>query len=261
MLLHGDLFRTIIVEERRNLTMTNLRNTCSVSVKISAAIAACLTFSACGNIAEKVTEEGAERIIEAESGEDVDIDFDSDDGSFSVQTEDGSFSIGDDGSFVVTDQDGSVLTGNANDDGFVVTDQDGEQVLSVDEDNGEISIQGEDGEDVYRVVTEVPDEWPSDIPRPEALTVEAGSYASADGDTLMTLIGTPDEGDAVAYAENYASALLAAGMTETGRFDSSSDGNTTAQRSYENEQWMVSVSSYVDDATNSISISLVSNSN
>ena len=114
---------------------------------------------------------------------------------------------------------------------------------------------------MYRVVTEVPDEWPSDIPRPEGLTVEAGSYASADGETLMTLIGTPDNGDAVAYTEDYGTGLVAAGMTETGRFDSSADGNTTAQRSYENDQWMVSVSSYVDDATNSISISLISNNN
>ena len=264
MLLHGDSNTTIIVIDRKNLTMMNLRNTATInigtSIKISAAVAACLAFSACGAIAEKVTEEGAERIIESESGGDVEIDFDSDDGSFSVQTEDGSFAVDDDGSFVVTGEDGEVLSGSASDDGLIVLDESGDPVLNVsgDGDEGEISIQGENGEDVYKVVTDVPDEWPSDVPRPEALTVDAGSYASADGETLMTLIGAPNNGDSVTYTENYGAALVAAGLTETGRFDSSSDGATNAQRTYENIGWVVNVSGYVDESTNSISISLVS---
>ncbi len=259
MLLHGDTNTTIIVFDRKNLTMTNLRNISSTSIKISAAVAACLAFSACGAIAEKVTEEGAERILEAETGEDVELDFDSGDGSFSLQTEDGSFAIDEDGSFVVTDENGSVFSGSASEDGLVVMDEDGNPVVNVsgDGETGEISIQGENGADVYRVVTEVPAEWPNDVPRPEALTVDAGSYASADGETGMTLIGAPNNGDAVSYTENYSTALMAAGLTETGRFDTSADGATTAQRTYENDGWTISVSGFVDDANNSISITLV----
>jgi flagellar basal body rod protein FlgG len=266
MLLHGDINTTIIVFDRKNFTMTNLAKSTSStlgdSIKISAVVAACVAFSACGAIAEKVTEEGAERIIEAESGENVDLDFNSGDGSFSVKTEDGSFSVNENGEFVVTDADGSVFSGSASDDGVVVVDDNGNPVLNVsgDGDSGEISIQGENGEDVYRVVTDVPDEWPSDIPRPEALTVDAGSYASADGETLMTLIGAPDNGDAVEYTENYSKALLAAGLTETGRFDSSANGTTNAQRTYESDRWVVNVSGYFDDSTNAISISVVSKS-
>ena len=153
-----------------------------------------------------------------------------------------------------------MFSGSAGDDGLVVVDGDGDPVLNVsgDGDSGEISVQGENGEDVYRVVTEVPDEWPSDVPRPEGLTVDAGSYASADGETLMTLIGAPNSGDAVAYIESYAGALASAGLTETGRFDSAADGSTTAQRTYENDRWVVNVSGYVDDATSAININVFS---
>lgn len=264
MLLHGDTNTTIIVFDRKNLTMTNLRNfsgnTFATSIKISAAVAACFAFSACGAIVEKVTEEGAERILEAETGEDVELDFDSGDGSFSLQTEEGGFAIDEDGSFIVTDENGSVFSGSASEDGLVVMDGDGNPVVNVsgDGNSGEISIQGESGEDVYRVVTDIPAEWPNAIPRPDGLTVDAGSYASADGETLVTLIGAPNKGDAVEYAEKYSAALLAAGLTETGRFDSASNGSTNAQRSYESGEWVVNVSGYVDDSTSAISISLVS---
>jgi hypothetical protein len=264
MLLHGDSDATIIVIDRKNLAMMNLNNipasNIRTSVKISAAVAACLAFSACGAIAEKVTEEGAERIIESESDGDVDFDFDSGDGSFSVQTEDGTFAANADGSFVVTGENGEVLSGSANDDGLVVLNEDGDPVLNVSGDSGEISIEGEDGENVFRVVTEIPAEWPSDVPLPDGLTIEGGTYIIDDGETLMTLIGAPNNGDAFEYIENYGNALRAAGLNETGQFDSSAGGSTNAQRIYENNEWVVNMIAFVDDSSNAITISLVSQS-
>ncbi len=255
MLLHSDKHTTIDVTSRKNLTMKHLTN----SVKISAAVAACLAFSACGAIAEKITEEGAERIIEAESGEDIELDFDSGDGSFSIETEEGGFSLDEDGNFVVTDQDGSVFTGSASDDQLVVLDEDGNPVLNVNGDGsgGEILVQGNDGESVYRVVTEIPAEWPSQVPLPEGLDVEGGSYVAAEGETLITVIGTPP-GSAVDYVDSWLASVASSGFTETGRFDQSADGSTTAQRSYENNFWTININGYDSGDDNVVSISVMS---
>ena len=234
----------------------------TISTKVAAAVVVGLAFSSCGAIAEKVTEEGAERIIEAESGENVDIDFDSDDGSFSVETEEGSFSLDDDGNFVVTDENGSVFTGSASDDGLVLTDENGEQVLSVDGDaeSGEFTLEGADGESVYRVDTDIPAEWPTEIPRPEGLDVEGGAFTQDGTDTVMTVVGTAS-GSAVEYARSYGEAVAAAGLTETAKFDSDADGTSTAQRSYENDNWELNITGFVDDSSSIVNIFLVSTSN
>jgi len=232
-------------------------------VKLAAVVAACVAFSACGAIAEKATEKGAERIIESQTGENVDLDFDSGDGSFSVKTEDGSFAVDEDGNFVVTDQDGSVFTGSASDDGLVVLDDNGDPVLNVsgDANGGELTVQGGDGEAIYRNITDIPAEWPSDVPRPEGMNVEGGAFVQADGETALTLLGTPSN-DAIDYTNAYGNALTAAGLTETGRYDQSSDGGTTAQRTFENANWTLNINGYVDgDSTNMVNISLVSKTN
>ena len=259
MLLHSDKHTTTDVTSRKSLTMKNLTSTLTHTIKISAAVAACLAFSACGAIAEKVAEEGAERLIEAEGGENVELDFDSDDGSFSIETEEGGFSLDEDGNFVVTDQDGSVFTGSAGDDGLVVLDEDGDPVLNVsgDADGGEILVEGNDGESVYRVVTDIPEEWPSDVPLPEGLDIEGGSYVAAEGETLITVIGSPS-GSAVEYTDNWLSSVASSGFTETGRFDQSADGSTTAQRSYENNFWTININGYDDGDSSIVNISLMS---
>ena len=260
MLLNSDSHGEAPRHQQKEPHMSNLRNTTKHSLTISAAIGACLAFSACGAIAEKITEEGAERIIEAESGENVELDFDSDGGSFSIETEEGGFSFDDDGTFVVTDGDGSVFTGSANDDGLVVTDADGDPVLNVDADGegGEISIQGDDGDNVYRIDTEIPAEWPSEIPRPDDLVVEAGSYIAAEGDAVITVVGIPTSGTAAEYADSYLGSVSSSGFTETGRFDQSADGSTTAQRSYENNLWTLNVSGHDDGESSVVNISVMS---
>ena len=259
MLLHSDKHTTVDVTSRKNLTMKHFPTPLKHSIKISAIAGACLAFSACGAIAEKITEEGAERIIEAESGENVEIDFDSDDGSFSIETEEGSLAVDDDGNFIVTDQDGSVFTGSASDDQLVVLDDDGNHVLNGDGSGGEILVQGNDGESVYRVVTEIPAEWPSQVPLPEGLDVEGGSYVAAEGETLITVIGTPP-GSAVDYVDSWLSSVASSGFTETGRFDQSADGSTTAQRSYENNFWTININGYDSGDDNVVNISVMSKS-
>lgn len=245
--------------------MNNLRTShdsaTTRTLRVSAAIAACFAFTACGAIAEKVTEEGAERILEAESGENIELDFDSDDGSFSIETEDGGFSLDDDGTFVVTDGDGSVFTGSASDDGIAVVDDNGDPVLNVagNGDGGEISIQGDDGEAVYRLDTEIPAEWPSAVPLPDGLDIEGGTYIASDGEQVITVVGTP-AGSAVEYTDSWLSSVTSSGFTETGRFDQSADGTATAQRTYENNFWTININGYDDTESSVVTISLMAKS-
>lgn len=56
---------------------------------------ALLVSAGCSSAADKASEKLVERAIESESGGDVDLNFDADgEGTFSVETEDGSFSMG-----------------------------------------------------------------------------------------------------------------------------------------------------------------------
>jgi hypothetical protein len=197
-----------------------------------------LSMSACGAIAEKITEEGAERIIEAETGENVELDINGD-GGISVRSAEGGFSLNEDGEFVITDAEGSVFSGSAN----------GE--------TGQVTLQGEDGESFYRVVTEIPAEWPNSVPRPEGLAIDTGSVIKAEGVTLMTLLGSPN-GSAIDFTNAYGAALGAAGFTEAGRFDSDTDGGTNAWRTYESDAWTLNISGSVDNSGNIVNLSLTS---
>ena len=107
-----------------------------------------LVLTACGN----ATESGIEELIESQGGGDVDLDLDGD-GGFSVQTEEGGMTIDEDGNFVITDADGSVVTGD------------------VDTESGEVNIESEDGSFRSGATTELPDEWPGEIPEPSGLAI------------------------------------------------------------------------------------------
>lgn len=53
-----------------------------------------LSLAGCGSIAENLTEEVAERALEAEGSGNVELDLDNDNGGISVETSEGSFSVG-----------------------------------------------------------------------------------------------------------------------------------------------------------------------
>ncbi|MEM1333763.1 MAG: hypothetical protein AAGG08_09920, partial [Actinomycetota bacterium] len=130
---------------------------------------------------EDAAESLIESAIERESGGEVDIDLGDimDGDGFSVETEDGSMTIDEDGNFVITDADGQVITGEANDDGFSVETEEGESSLDIDQD-GTITFEDEDGtEMVIEQGTAIPDDWPSNIPRPEGLTIETVSDSTS----------------------------------------------------------------------------------
>ena len=189
-----------------------------------------MSLAGCGNASET----GIEKLIESQGGGDVDLDLDND-GGFSVQTEEGGMSIDEDGNFVVTDGDGSVVTGNAN------------------SETGEFVVESEDGSFSSGSTTELPEEWPSDIPEPDGLAISSATVIGSDNEQAITVTGNVDSVD---FVDSYARALESAGLDEVSTFKS--DG--TVNNVYSNDQWTVGVLYFGDESTDQLTVSVYSNS-
>lgn len=187
-----------------------------------------LSLTACGDAGEA----GIERLIESEGGGDVDVDLNGD-GGISLQSDEGGMSIDEDGNLVVTDADGSVVTGN------------------VDTETGDFSIESEDGSFSGGATTELPDEWPSEIPEPDGLAITSATVIGSNDEQAINVAGTVD-GDG--FVESYGSALQSAGFNEDSTF--TADGSSSNM--YSNDNWIVGVVDSGDQSENQINISVYS---
>ena len=183
-------------------------------------------LSACGNAAES----GVEQLIESQGGGNVDLDLDGD-GGFSMQTEEGGMTIDEDGNFVITDADGSVVTGSA------------------DAESGELTVESEDGSFSSGATSELPDEWPGDVPEPNGLDITSATVIGSDTEQSITVSGSVD-GDG--FVDSYASALESAGFSEDSTFKS--DG--TVNNVYSNDDWTVGLIYFGDQSDNQVNISV-----
>ena len=164
------------------------RNTIERSLILVCAAGFAMGLTACG----AATESGIEQLIESQGGGDVDLDLDGD-GGFSVQTEEGGMSIDEDGNFVITDGDGQVVTGD------------------VDAEGGEFNIATEDGSFSSGATSEIPDNWPSDVPRPDSLDImNATAMETSDGTSIQVTGGAGNVGT---FVDGYAAQLESAGFT------------------------------------------------
>ena len=189
-----------------------------------------LSLTACDNASET----GIEKLIESQGGGDVDLDLDKD-GGFSVQTEEGGMSIDEDGNFVITDANGSVVTGNA------------------DSDTGEFVVESDDGSFSSGSTTELPEEWPSEIPEPDALAIVSASVISSDTEQAVTVTGTAaDE----RFVEDYGGVLESAGFDEQSTFTS----GDTINNVYSNDQWTIGVIYFGESSDSQVTVSVYSNS-
>ena len=64
------------------------------SAVVGAAVALALVVTGCGKAAENLSEKATEKIIESQGEGNVDVDIDNDDGSYSINTDEGSISFG-----------------------------------------------------------------------------------------------------------------------------------------------------------------------
>lgn len=185
-----------------------------------------LAFSACGNAAES----GIEQLIESQGGGNVDLDLDGD-GGFSMQTEEGGMTIDEDGNFIITDADGNVVTGGA------------------DAESGEFSVESEDGSFSSGATTELPEEWPGDVPEPNGLDIASATVIGSNDEQSITVSGSVD-GDG--FVDSYAGALESAGFSE----DSTFKADGTINNIYSNDEWTVGLSYFGDESDNQVNISI-----
>lgn len=155
---------------------------------VTTLIVGTLLTSGCG----KAAETGIEKMIEQQGGGDVDLDLDGD-GGISIQTEEGAMTIDEDGNFVVTGKDGEQIVGQANgdDDGF--------------------SIESDDGSFSSGATTELPDDWPADVPKPAGLSIMSASSMSGDDGAAIQVSATTD--DPAGFITRYTKQLEDAGLT------------------------------------------------
>lgn len=188
-----------------------------------------LGLTACGGIeglATSAAETAVEKAIEADTGENVNLDFDG--GSLSVETDEGSLQFDSEtGEFVLVDGTGEVVSGNLDIDGngislessegsavfnadtgeFEVTDATGDEVASgvVTEEGINATIEGEDGETaVIRSGVDIANDWPTDIlaPYPGSSVTQAAEYGvDVGGGRILTLTSTDTSAEVFAFYE------------------------------------------------------------
>ncbi len=221
------------------------------------------TASGCAAITDRTSDEAVEEVVERavenDSGEDVAIDFDDD--GISIESDDGDLTLTADEDGVQiegSDADGGDFSLDADADGIELESDDGTGSLDIDQDggftvtgeDGEVfsgdvdtegddvgfTVEGEDGDAVFSSAEGIPEQWPTDIPRPEGLSDVTGTFFS-EGDDLTIIATGTTTGDLADVFDAYTDALVGAGFEEESRF--SQDG--TAGGSYVRGDTTVSV--------------------
>ena len=163
--------------------------------------------SACGG-GEALTEELIERQLENEAGvEGVDIDLET--GEIRVETEDGTIEFDSDG-------------------------------------DGGFTVESDDGTFEQQAGVEVPDDFPSDVPRPEGEVVNAVQQ-TLNGETSYSLFLTSSRSIGDVY-DQWKTQMLAAGFAVG--FESLGTDAVTGQ--FENDTWQVTFSGASSDGETSL---------
>ncbi|MFT4657063.1 MAG: hypothetical protein ACJAXA_001670 [Candidatus Aldehydirespiratoraceae bacterium] len=201
-----------------------------------------LTASGCGAIIERATEEAVEKIveeaIEADTGGDVDIEFNDDAITVEASGEDGDirFSVDQNGVQIDgTDADGNDFSVDGDEDGFEVdgtngevfdidsdgtftaTDEDGSVTTGEATEDGGFTVEGADGESVFTSGPGIPEEWPNDVPKPSGLIDPQGIHIDT-GEQVNIMVTGQIDGDVDEIFNSYVSELEGAGFTEESTF-------------------------------------------
>lgn len=199
----------------------------SIAARTSVALTALAFVTAgCGQIAERATEEAVERALESDTGEEVDIDVS--DGEISIESDEGNLTINADGDGVEidgTDAEGNDFTLTADEDGLEAT-SDERGSLEVDTD-ANFTATDEHGASVFDTGEGIPEDWPSDVPRPDGLDEVHGIHAVDDGQERFVVTGSAD-GSALEVFDDYAGRLADAGYEETSSADQGVQFRTAA---------------------------------
>ncbi len=205
---------------------TNRTRTKSLLLSVTAVAGLALVATGCG---KSPSEFVAEKVIEEQTNGEVDVDFS--DGGIAIETPDGDMNVGEDGSFTITDQDGETVVGES-------------------DENGGFTVEGEDGSFTMSQGGEIPEEWPSDIPQPEGVSVTGSSVIDSGDASGITLAGTVE--DSASFMSDYGSDLEAAGLEKSSEFTS----GESMSAMFANEAWTISIGASQFDGEHQVSITL-----
>jgi hypothetical protein len=148
---------------------------------------------AAGCSGEDIAERVVENRIEAESGQDVDIDLDG--GNVRIETDEGTFELNSDGEGNIS------IEGSGTDGGISIDAEDGVTVIESEDGTATINSGG----------AGVPDGFPASVPLPDGFEPQfSQSMTTTEGDGWI--LGGEMEGTAAEIGESYFSALEAAGF-------------------------------------------------
>lgn len=229
----------------------------------------------CGNLVERATEEAVERAVEeaveADSGGDVDVEFNED--GISVESDEGDFNLNVDENGVEidgTDADGNDFSLDADEDGinaesgegtldvdadgtFTATDADGDVTtgqVSGDDGTVDFTVEGEDGDSVFTSGEGIPEQWPSDVPEPSGLSEVFGTYVSDPNGTNVVVTGTTG-GSAQDAFDDYAGRLTDAGFSEESKLN---QGDEFYSATFTDGQYTVNLTTQSSGGTTNVVI-------
>ncbi len=180
---------------------------------IAAATIGIALLGACSaeSLAERAVGFGLEQAVEGD--ENIDLDF-SGDGGFSIETEEGSFSLdlSEEGGGIVFDTDDGSGVINVSEDGIVFDTDDGSGAINLSED-GEVVFQSDDGTSAVFGGTDVPANWPAVVGVPQSATPENTFFNSFNTDTERSVSGVFQHSADDPFAEEVVNRLLADGWS------------------------------------------------
>ena len=165
-----------------------------------------------------------------------DFSVDADEGGINAESDDGTFDLDSDGTFTATDADGDVTSGG------VSTDGDGVQ----------FTVQREHGDAVFSSSEGIPEQWPSDVPRPEGLEEVLGTYIADAGDENVVVTGSTSDSAQDAF-DDYAKRLVDDGFTEDSKL---SQGTEFFSATFNKGDMTVSVTTQSSTGSTSVVIAV-----
>ena len=118
-------------------------------------------------------------------------------------------------------------------------------------DDNSINVESDDGSFSAGATTELPDEWPSEIPEPDGLAINSASVIGSDTEQAITVSGSVDSDE---FVDSYGARLGSAGFDEESTFSS----NGTINNVYTNGTWTVGIVYFADAADNQVTVSVYS---
>ncbi len=120
----------------------------------------------------------------------------------------------------------------------------GEADVDIDSESGQVDVQTEDGDMSFGEGTELPEDFPSDIPLPADYELTSAMSTSSSGSEGWTIGGNLPGADDATF-EDLVGEFTSAGWTETSKTTSESEGGTASTAMFDNGTWQVLFSTQI----------------